>query len=98
MGMALMVAACQSPKAPITYQVLRGDTMGTTYNVVYFDTLKRDLQPAIDSLLLDVNASMSTYIDSSLISQFNRFQDTSPVVYHRPAFCQCVGRCGNDVF
>ena len=48
-----------------------GQTMGTTYHVNYTDSFGRNHQPAIDSLLERVNLSMSTYIDSSLISIFN---------------------------
>ncbi len=48
-----------------------GETMGTTYHVTYTDSFGRDHQQAIDSLLLEVNLSMSTYIDSSSVSIFN---------------------------
>ncbi len=54
------------------------------YNVKYLDGQKRNFQASIDSLLTDFNQSMSTYIDDSEISRFNRADDfryTSPYFY-----------------
>lgn len=69
--------SCQGPDQVARYLSVEGQTMGTTYHITYLDSLNRDLQPKIDSLLIAVNLSMSTYMDSSLISQFNQLQDTS---------------------
>jgi thiamine biosynthesis lipoprotein len=49
---------------------LNGKTMGTTYHVEYFGA--DDVQDDIDSILIEVNQSLSTYIPSSTISEFNR--------------------------
>lgn len=49
-----------------------GETMGTTYNIVYLDESNRDFQSSIDSLFLVFNQSLSTYISDSELSQFNR--------------------------
>jgi FAD:protein FMN transferase len=48
-----------------------GYAQGTTYSIVYQDVLKRDLSNSIDSLLKDYDSYLSTYVDTSLISQFN---------------------------
>lgn len=63
---------------------LEGRTMGTTFEVVYIDTQQRVYDSAIDSLLVAVNNSMSTYIPNSTISTFNASQDTAffPVDEH----------------
>jgi len=54
------------------YITLSGITMGAiVYNVKYHDPEKRNLQSGIDSLLNDLNNSLSTYVESSEISQFN---------------------------
>lgn len=55
---------------------ISGPTMGTTYHIKMVDTLMSDSQVAstqksVDSLLLAINQSMSTYIPTSEISQFN---------------------------
>lgn len=62
---------------------LRGETMGTTYSVKFFDrsVTKRDataLKDEIDRLLLDINRQMSTYIPDSEISRFNQHASTEP--------------------
>jgi len=54
-----------------------GYAQGTTYSIVYQDSLKRDLSNSIDSLLKDYDSYLSTYVDTSLISQFNN-SESSP--------------------
>ncbi|WP_448548336.1 FAD:protein FMN transferase [Thalassotalea fusca] len=62
---------------------LQGRTMGTTYNITIvtekgsLDTTA--LQAEIDQLLVDVNQSMSTYIDDSELSRFNQYRGQDPV-------------------
>ena len=55
---------------------LKGATMGTTYNVKIVatdDSPKANvIQAAIDARLDDINQKMSTYIDDSEVSRFNR--------------------------
>src|SRR5690554_5316443 len=58
------------------FLTLNGRTMGTTYNVQYADSLQRNLQTELDSILKLLNKSMSTYDPSSSISQFNFGEDT----------------------
>ena len=63
--------------------VLRGATMGTYYVVkIATEELSeertRELQTVIERQLDDVNAKMSTYLDDSEISRFNRHRETTP--------------------
>lgn len=51
---------------------LEGSTMGTTYHITYFDADGRNFKKEIDSLLIDFNQSLSTYIPDSEISTFNK--------------------------
>ena len=51
---------------------LNGKTMGTTYNIKYFDSEARNFKAEIDSLLEVFNQSLSTYIKDSEISRFNQ--------------------------
>lgn len=51
---------------------LKGLTMGTTYQVKYLSDQPVNYQNYIDSLLLDINLSLSTYLETSEISRFNR--------------------------
>lgn len=68
-----LIFACNQP-APKTIQEvkLEGNTMGTTYHITYLDSAGSNYQKEIDSVLVAVNNSMSTYIPTSLISQFNQ--------------------------
>ncbi len=60
-----------------------GRTMGTTYRVVLGPSGSAAdadaLQQSVDSLLLAINTSMSTYDPQSELSRFNGFADTTPV-------------------
>lgn len=74
----LIVVSCSAPKQEqgIPTITLQGQTMGTTFTVTYIDSLDRVFDIGVDSVLLVVNNSMSTYIPNSLISSFNRFDST----------------------
>jgi FAD:protein FMN transferase len=51
---------------------IKGNTMGTTYTVVYEDAQKVNYKRAIDSLLKAINQEVSTYIPDADISVFNK--------------------------
>jgi thiamine biosynthesis lipoprotein len=51
---------------------LRGYTQGTTYNITYQSPDSISYQAEIEKLLREFDLSFSTYMDSSLISRFNR--------------------------
>lgn len=61
---------------------LSGPTMGTTYNIKYTQQAgipdSSMLQTEIDRLLEEVNDQMSTYRESSELSQFNRYSGNEP--------------------
>lgn len=65
-------SACQ-PNTTATYTKLSGKTMGTTYNVTYDSPT--NYQQAIDSLLVEINDQVSTYIPTSSISIFNQNEE-----------------------
>ncbi len=52
--------------------ILRGQAQGTTYQISYYDNENRSFQQAIDSILNKVDQSMSTYLEGSTISKWNR--------------------------
>jgi len=57
----------------IEFQHITGTTMGTVpYSIKYLDKEGRNLKVPIDSILIDFNQSLSTYIPNSEISKFNR--------------------------
>ena len=61
-----------------------GETMGTYYNIIYLHPEGSNYKSTVDSLLVEWNKSLSTYISDSEISQFNRnesFIFKSPYFY-----------------
>ena len=81
----LFAAACASPDEPLRIQ---GNAQGTYYNIAYFDPDHRNLQPQIDSLLDDFDATASLWVEHSLIRKVNRGED--PVL--NPLFSQLLDR------
>lgn len=53
---------------------IEGQAQGTTYHITYFDSLNRDLQPEIETILQDFDKSVSTYLPTSIISRINSNQ------------------------
>ena len=70
LSLAAWLPGCKNP-SPEPVQ-LAGRTMGTTYQVLYFDKDNRNFQAPVDSLLRLVNRSISTYDPGSQVSRFNR--------------------------
>ncbi len=69
-----------SPSNESNVVVLNGTTMGTTYQIKLVKPEGKNyktIHAQIDSLLRLINLEMSTYIDSSEISRFNQFKDTT---------------------
>jgi FAD:protein FMN transferase len=71
----LVLAACTGRKEP-QYITLTGPTMGTTFTITYYDSLDRTFDREVDSILTEVNNSLSTYIPNSIISLFNSYDST----------------------
>ncbi len=84
LAVATLSVACirdAGPSSP-AYRSIRGETMGTYYNITYADSLERDLQPEIDELLRLLNLEVSTYIPQSTVSAFNRSEKGLPLDYN----------------
>lgn len=56
-----------------------GEALGTTYMVRYYSDKDINFESSLDSILEDINSSMSTYITKSDISRINR-GDTTVIV------------------
>lgn len=76
----------QANNVPEVY--ITGTTMGTiAYNIKYLDKESRQFKKEIDSLLVDFNQALSTYVPSSEISLLNR---ESQVRFQFPYFAQVL--------
>lgn len=67
--------SCQQPqpKQPISFV---GEAQGTYYLVTYYDDKQRDLQPSVDSLLREIDLSVSLWVPQSILTRINK-GDTS---------------------
>ncbi|TVR81543.1 MAG: FAD:protein FMN transferase [Chitinophagaceae bacterium] len=73
----LSLNSCSQQDRPSQIEI-NGRTMGTTYDIKYvMPGQPVSYQEGIDSVLRVVNQSMSTYIDTSIISIFNKSKDTT---------------------
>jgi len=64
---------------PPQLRVLQGNAFGTTYSIQYFSDTSVDAEKGIDSVIYQVNKSVSTYLPKSDISRINQ-GDTTVVV------------------
>lgn len=75
-----LMLGCEPNNKDTKYQevLLQGKTMGTTFTVKVFvpesEVQSLTLFSDVQDLLADINQSMSTYIEDSEISQFNRLE------------------------
>lgn len=78
---SILLAACGSgdsssttsrPQIDLTKRSIEGEAQGTTYHIHYFGgTDPGILKEAVDSILLDIDNSLSTWNQSSLITELN---------------------------
>jgi len=72
-ALLLLLGACHQPRQPLH---LQGETQGTYYSIIYFDTLGRNLQPQVDSVLSLMDRTASLWNDTSTIRLINSGRDT----------------------
>ena len=76
---SLLLSGCQQPP---TYDYIEGETMGTSYHISFQKPKEVDeeaIKQAIDKRLQQINISMSTYMEDSTISKFNRLKAGEPI-------------------
>jgi len=66
---ALIISCGQSEQTE--ERVVNGEAQGTTYTVKYISQEKHQLKPKLDSLLEEIDQSMSTWVPQSTISLLN---------------------------
>lgn len=96
--LALLPACRQTPPA---YIHLEGKAQGTTFSIVYRDSLARDFSAPVDSLFRVIDHSMSLWDTASIISNFNRNQAGTVADEHFTAVfqrSQAVSQATDGVF
>ena len=77
----LLLFSC-GEEAPIKQELkITGYAQGTTYSVIYISEDGVNHQRSIDSLLIEIDNSMSTYNKNSLISKWNKSEDGGEVKF-----------------
>lgn len=64
------------------YTTIKGKALGTSYTITYKSGESIQLRRQIDSVLNQVNASLSTYVPSSVISRINNNDTTAEIDNH----------------
>lgn len=65
----LSLSGCKEKKA---IHKISGEAQGTTWHITYLSENPQDHKPGIDSILKDLDLSLSTWVKSSIISRINR--------------------------
>ena len=78
LAVSLLVFSCEKDNE-IANHVYQGEALGTTYMVSYFSNEDLNFERSMDSIMDEINSSMSTYITKSDISRINRGDATVKV-------------------
>lgn len=71
-----MFACAPNQQTERNYIQLQGNAQGTTFQILYYDSLQRDFSAQVDSLLKQMDISLSTYVPQSIISRVNKNDST----------------------
>lgn len=69
--LAIVVISCNTAVQKNSYKTVLGNAQGTTYTIVFQDTLPRNLKPAFDSILSHYDGALSNYTTTSTLQLFN---------------------------
>ncbi len=69
---AVFFFACDTNKPVKMYSHLEGKAQGTTFSIIYFDSLERNFVQQADSLFRVIDKSVSLWDSTSIISNFNK--------------------------
>lgn len=58
-------------KSPTEFTTLQGNAQGTTFRIVYQDSLSREFSTEIQNIFKDIDQSMSLWVDNSIITKVN---------------------------
>ena len=70
----LVLLRCKENSHQLTS--IAGQAQGTTYHISYLSQQNTNFKTEIDSLLKDIDSSLSTYVPSSIISRINKNDST----------------------
>ena len=76
-----LVVSCKNTEH-LDVKVYQGEALGTTYMVKFFSDEELQFEKAMDSIMEEINTSMSTYMTKSDISRINRGDSSVQVDIH----------------
>lgn len=71
-GLLLFSGCAENERKERDFVSITGKTMGTTYSIKYVPDTTINIKPKVDNMLVELNHSLSTYEENSLISRINR--------------------------
>ncbi len=74
--LSFLFACAPNQQTERNYIQLQGNAQGTTFQILYYDSLQRDFSSQVDSLLKQLDYSLSTYVPYSIISRVNKNDST----------------------
>ncbi len=73
--LVVSVSSCRQELKKTTAEEFRmevsGEAQGTTWTMVYYDLQGRNFKPQVDSILKEIDRSVSTYLKGSVIDRWN---------------------------
>lgn len=79
---SFLFACISNQQVERNYFHLNGNAQGTTFQIQYYDSLQRDFSNQVDSLLKQMDLSLSTYVPHSIISRVNKNDTTVELDEH----------------
>jgi len=97
--LALFAASCTTDSGNVLISN-HGPAQGTTYNISYVAPMGTDFRFQIDSILVEIDKSMSLWINTSTISKINRGQNVQPDAHFLNVikYAQYVSKSTNGAF
>lgn len=92
-----VLASCQETTDQLTFHEIHGETQGTTYSIIIVEENVTLAKKSIDSLFSAFDASLSTYVPTSVISQLNNSNDQLTITDETGFFKKCYS-LSKDVY
>ncbi len=92
-----ILSSCQEEIDRRSFLEIQGETQGTTYTIIIVENDVTVTKNHIDSLFSSFDASLSTYISTSVISQLNESKEQFTIEDKTGYFKRCYG-LSKDVF
>jgi thiamine biosynthesis lipoprotein len=88
----LFVTSCSEEKSKKEYISIKGEAQGSTFSIIYGDSLNRYFDAEITQILSAFDDELSVYLKTSLISEFNKNKIDSINLKQTQYFKPCLLR------